>query len=156
MEPCRKRSRCNEAYISFPPSLKEWEAIEINHDLYPSVLLHLGYMAPEKQDECNVADEALVHLLCHHWEKLASSLIFDTDLELGLAAKLLSSVKHQQTIISILNVVLTIVVTHPNLEIPQYLLKLLVPHLEVVGTALEILRHQSKYTPCANSLYLFT
>jgi hypothetical protein len=154
MEPCRKRSRYNEACISFPPSLKDWDGIELKYDLYPSILLHLGYLAaPEDRNENNGDVDPLVNLLCQHWEKLASSQIFNSDLELSLATNLLSTINHRTTIISILNVVLINVVSHPASRVPQNLLKSLIPHLKINDTAFRILRHQSKETMHASSLF---
>lgn len=142
MEPLTKRPR-HATEISFPPSLVAWNNSKTDLSLYPTLLLHLGYVSADCDDE-------LLLVLCHHWRQLASQAIFDEEMEIELATTLLNKeILDELVVESILHVV-HILATK---SFPHELAKALIRHVDKHKSVTKLLHQLASTTTTGKSFY---
>ncbi|KAI2513220.1 hypothetical protein MHU86_1258 [Fragilaria crotonensis] len=130
--------------MSFPPSVEAWKETKVDVALYPTLLLHLGYVSHQEGD-----DAVILQVLCHHWSHLANQTVLDEELEIYLATQLLGQVKNKDTVESILGVVSVFAPT----SVPDDLAKAILRHAEKHETAAILLHQHAKISSVGRKLY---
>jgi hypothetical protein len=141
MEPCRKRPRYKPV-MPFPPSLDAWNETKVDVSLYPTLLLHLGYVSHQ-------GDAGILQVLCRHWSHLASKTVLDEELEIELAIQLLAIVKNEVTVESILRVVSVFT----PMSVPDDLAKALMRHAELHEPVAILLHQHANISSVGRQLY---
>ena len=141
MEPCRKRVRYASA-VPFPPSLDAWKETKVDVSLYPTLLLHLGYLTPR-------GDASILKVLCRHWSRLASHAVLDEQLEIELATRLLATTTNEVTVESIL---LVVSMFRPK-SVPDDLAQALMRHVGKHEAVAILLHQHAKVSSVGRKLY---
>mmetsp|Transcript_11144 Transcript_11144/g.17097 ORF Transcript_11144/g.17097 Transcript_11144/m.17097 type:complete len:492 (-) Transcript_11144:191-1666(-) len=157
MEPSRKRQRCFRS-IPFPPSLNAWSCAKLDDSsIYPTVLLHLGFVLSQREKETG-----LLALLCLYWSRIVRTQIFDLETELELATQVLlksDDDKAVRLILNTLSVLLSSCNQYDDNKANQLkdscgkLASALIHHVDREEGVLTILKKLEKLSPTGKEFY---